>query len=42
MISTGLIVLMRPSYTWIFIMLDNDFLVGTFATEVYGSYEHLP
>ena len=33
---------MRPPYTWIFIVLDDNLLVGTFITEVYGSYEHLP
>ena len=37
----GLIALMRPLYTWIFIILDNNFLVGMFITEVYGLYEHL-
>ena len=42
MISTGLIALMRPPYTWIFIVLDDNFLVSTFATEVYGPYKYLP
>ena len=37
----GFIVLMRPLYTWIFIMLDNNLFVGTFTTEVYGPYEYL-
>ena len=41
MISTGLIVLIRPPYIWIFIMLDDNFFVGMFAMEVYGPYEYL-
>ena len=41
-ISTRLIALVRPFYTWIFIMLNNNLLVSTFIMEVYGSYEHLP
>ena len=33
---------MRPPYTWIFIMLNNNLLVSTFTTEMYGPYKHLP
>ena len=40
-ISIGFIVLVRPLYTWIFIVLDDNFLVGMFATEVYGPCEYL-
>ena len=32
---------MRPLYTWIFIMLNNNLLVGMFTTEVYGPCEYL-
>ena len=32
---------MRPSYTWIFIVLNDSLLVSTFTMEVYGPYEHL-
>ena len=38
----GFTVLIRPFYTWIFIMLDNNFLVGIFITEMYDPYEYLP
>ena len=33
---------MRPFYTWIFIVLDDNLLVGMFTTEVYGPYKYLP
>ena len=33
---------MRPPYTWIFIIFNNNFLIGMFITEVYGPYEYLP
>ena len=33
---------MWPFYTWIFIVLDDNLLVGTFASEVYGPCKHLP
>ena len=38
----GLIALMRPPCTWIFIILDNNLLVSTFTSEVYGLYKYLP
>ena len=41
MISTGFIVLVRPLYIWIFIVLDDNFFVGTFVMEVYGLCEYL-
>ena len=41
-ISTGLIALVQPPHTWIFIVLDDNLLVSTSATEVYGPCEHLP
>ena len=28
-------------YAWIFLMFNNNLIVGTFTTAVYGSYEHL-
>ena len=34
--------LVRPFYIWIFIILNNNFLVGMFTLEVYGSYKYLP
>ena len=33
---------MRPPYTWIFIVLDDNLLVSTFTTEVYNPYKYLP
>ena len=38
----GFTVLMRPPYTWIFIVLNDNFLVGIFTSEVYGPCKYLP